>query len=231
MQTKFELKDCPLTFISDDLINAGLDSDYVAPVEEVTLRFICQVIRDERRSYFDMIVTETHGALAKLFAAVDAGEVTDKEQLKVIDWLRADDGDVIESYRLDDKCKVRDVYRAAIKLAQLALACQVNSDAGDFYPDAYEVQNSIECLTDENSIALLLEDVCCVAKHACTVDVHFNVPCVKCLDCVESMFETRPYLLSLDDKYLMRLDLESFAGMREIESEIQRYYVDKSEDY
>ena len=227
MQTKYALEDCPLTFISDDLINAGLDSDYDVPLNEVTFRFICQVIRDERRSYFDMIVTETHGALAKLFAAADAGEVTDPEQLAVVNWLRADDGDVIESYRADDKCKVRDVYRAAIKLAQLALACQVNSDAGDFYPDAYEVQNSIEYLTDENSIASLLEDVCTVAKHACTVDVQFNVPCVKCLDCVESMFETKPYHLSLDEKYLMRLDYQSFASMHEIESEIQEFYNDE----
>lgn len=224
MQPEFELKDCPLTFISDDLINAGLDSDYDVPLNEVTFRFICQVIRDERRSYFDMILTDTHRALAKLFAAVDAGEVTDPEQLEVIEWLRADDGDVIESYRLDDKCKQRDVYRAAIKLAQLALACQVNSDAGDFYTDAYEVQNRIEYLNDENSIKSLLEDVCTVAKHACTVDVHFNVPSVKCLDCVESMFETRPYHLSLDEMYLIRLDYQSFASMREIESEIQEYY-------
>lgn len=228
MQTKFELKDCPLTFISDDLITAGLNPRYDSPLyDEFPFKIVQAVICSQRRGYIGTILDDTHGALAKLFAAVDAGEVTDPEQLAVVEWLRADDGDVIESYRADDKCKVRDVYRAAIKLAQLALASQVNSDGDKYYVHVYKTQCCIERLNKDESVESILDTVCSIAKLMCTWDLKYNVPVIWTDECIKSMFMSMPYYLMLDKKYKLAIDDLGFTNLKEIESELRPYFKDR----
>ena len=225
MQTKYALEDCPLTFISDDLINAGLDSDYdLISCGMSACSDIQAVIRSKRREYFGFVLEDTHCALAKLFAAVDAGEVTDPEQLAVVDWLRADDGDVIESYCLDDKCKVRDVYRAAIKLAQLALACQVNSDAGKYFDDVEYTQYYIECLRGDDSVDWILDSVCSLAKRVCTYDVKFNVPIVRDHECMEFILRGMPHTLSLEEMYMQGICDLTYTDIDQIMNELKQYY-------
>lgn len=220
MQTKFVLKDCPLTFIHDDLINAGLGLDYDPFFCGVfSYGVIRGVIRSKRREYFGFVLDDTHGALAKLFAAVDAGEVTDHKQLAVVNWLRADDGDVIESYRLDDKCKSRDVYRAAIKLAQLALACQVNFDAGKYNDDVKYTQYHIECLRGDYSIDWILDSVCSLAEQVGT-----KIPRVHGRDCMVSILEDMPYNLSLCEMYMQGIYDLTFTDIDEIMNELRQYY-------
>ena len=227
MQTKFALKDCPLTFISDDLINAGLNPRYDSPLyAEFPFKIVQAVIRSQRRGYIGTILEDTHGALAKLFAAADAGKVTDPEQLAVVDWLRTDDGDVIESYRADECCKQRDVYRAAIKLAQLALASQVNSDGDKYYVPVYETQCCIERLDKDESVESILGTVCSIAKLMCTWDLKYNVPVIWGDECIKCMLKSMPYYLMLDEKYKLAIDELGFTDLKEIESELRPYFED-----
>ena len=220
MQTKFALKDCPLIFIYDDLINAGLGSDYDPFFYGVfSYGVIRGVIRSKRREYFGFVLDDTHGALAKLFAAADAGEVTDPEQLAVVNWLRADGGDVIESYRLDDKCKPRDVYRAAIKLAQLALACQVCFDAGKSDDDVEYTQYYIECLRGDDEIDWILDSACSLAEQVGT-----KIPRAHDRDCMVSILKDMPYNLSLCEMYMQGIYDLTFTDLDEIMNELRQYY-------
>lgn len=220
MQTKFALKDCPLTFIYDDLINAGLGSDYDPAFCGVFSYGIIQaVIRSKRREYLGYVLDDTHGALAKLFAAADAGEVTDPEQLTVVNWLRADGGDIIESYRADNCCKQRDVYRAAIKLAQLALACQVNFDAGIHNDDVEYIQYYIECLRGDDGIDWILDSVCSLAGY-----VGIKIPRVHGRECMESILEDMPHNLCLCEMYMQGIYDLTFTDLDEIMNELRQYY-------
>lgn len=225
MQTKFALKDCPLTFINDDLISAGLNPDYNSPLfAEFSFKIIQAVIRSQRRGYIGAILDDTHGALAKVFAAADAGEVTDPEQLAVVNWLRVDGGDVIESYRADNCCKQRDVYRAAIKLAQLALAGQVNFDAGKDYDDVEYAQYYIQCLDKDDSVDVILDSLCLLAERVCTYDVKFNAPAVHGHECIEFILESMPYNLQLEQMYMDRINDLGFTDLDEIMKELRQYY-------
>lgn len=214
------LNERPLEYIGEWVYVGLRDFEDDAPLSYDMSHMIYANIREARQNYLHDLLEDTHSALAKLFAAVDAGEVTDTEQLAVVDWLRADDGDVIESYCVDGFCAAQEVYASAIKLGQIALACQVAIDGG-LNLDHEDAQCSIE----EFKAALSVEKLAKLAvKIAAAVTTHsiYNVlrTYASDLDCVEWIFNDAPDSIELDSKYW-----DSFytLGENEILDDMQEY--------
>lgn len=214
------LNERPLKYIGEWVYVGLRDFEDDAPLSYDMARKIYVNIREARQDYLHGLLDDTHGALSKLFAAVDVGEVTDPEQLAVVNWLRADDGDAIESYRVDGYCAAQEIYASAIKLGQIALACQVAQDGG-LNLDHDDAQCSIE----EFKAALSVEKLAKLAvKIAAAVTTHsiYNVlrKYASDLDCVEWIFNDAPDSIELDSKYW---DSFYILGEDEILEDMQEY--------
>lgn len=228
------LNERPLKYIGE-WVYVGL-RDFVddAPLSFDMARMIYANIREARQDYLHGLLDETHGALVKLFAAVDAGEVTDAEQLAVVNWLRADDGDVITSYCVDGYCDAQEVYASAIKLGQIALACQVAQDGGlnlDEDDAQYRIEQFKESLSIEELAKLAVKIAAAVTTH-----LIYNVlpKYSRDLDCAEWIFNDAPDSIELDSmywdsNYILDED-EILENMQEYQKEMEAEEAD-DEDY
>ena len=195
------LNERPLKYIGEWVYVGLRDFEDDAPLSYDMAHKIYTNIYCARQDYLHELLDDTHGALAKLFAAADAGEVTDPEQLAVVNWLRADGGDVIESYCVDGYCDAQEVYASAIKLGQIALACQVAQDSGfnlDHDDAQYYISEFKESLSVEKLAKFAVKIAAAVTSHSI-----YNVlrKYAHDLDCAEWIFNDAPDSIELDPMY------------------------------
>lgn len=214
------LNERPLEYIGE-WVYTGMPDDDNCPLTFDMCQKLRMNIRCARQDYLHGLLEDTHGALAKLFAAADAGEVTDPEQLAVVDWLRADDGDVIESYCVDGYCDAQEVYASAIKLGQIALACQVAQDGGlnlDHEDAQYYISEFKESLSVEELAKLAVKIAAAVTTHSI-----YNVlpKYAYDLECADWIFNDAPDSIELDSMYW---DSMYYLDEDEILEDMQEYY-------
>lgn len=195
------LNERPLKYVGEWVYEGLRDFRDDAPLSYDMATKIDQNIYDARQNYLHELLDDTHGALAKLFAAVDAGEITDAEQLEVIEWLRVDNGDAIASYCVDGFCDAQEVYETAIKLGQIALACQVAQDSGldlDEEGAQYYIEEFKESLSVEELAKLAVKIASAVTTHSIynTLRKYAGE-----LDCAAWIFNDAPDSIELDSKY------------------------------
>ena len=214
------LNERPLKYIGE-WVYAGLrDFEDDAPLSYDMAHKIYSNLYCARQDYLHKLLDDTHSALAKLFTAVDAGEVTDPEQLAVVNWLRADGGDVIESYCVDGYCDAQEVYASAIKLGQIALACQAAQDGG-LDLDHEGAQCNIEDFKESLSVEQLAKRAVEIASAVTTHSI-YNVlrKYAYDLDCAEWIFNDAPDSIELDSMYW---DADYILDEDEIIEDMQEY--------
>lgn len=224
------LNERPLDFVGEWVYTGMRNFHDDAPVSYDMASKICANIREARQDYLHKLLDDTHAALVKLFAAADAGEITDAEQLAVVNWLRADDGDVITSYCVDGFCDAQEVYASAIKLGQIALACQVATDGG-LNLDHEDAQCSIEEFKESLSVEQLVKLAVKIAEAVTTHSIYNVLPKYsRDLDCAEWIFNDAPDSIELDSMYWNAVYIldedEILEDMQEYQKEMEAEEAD-----